>query len=53
MSFDLSVALLEATALLSRDEEIRGEAEQLQLSAGCFNTLVGLVDILDVPFEHQ
>ena len=53
MSFDLSVALLEATAPLSRDEDNRGEAEQLSLSAGTFNALVGLVDILDVPFEHQ
>ena len=52
MSFDLSVALLEATAHLSRDEDIRGEARQLPLGAG-FNALVGLVDILDVPFEHQ
>src|SRR5215467_1817848 len=23
------------------------------LRAGCFNALVGLVDVLDVPFEHQ
>ena len=52
MSFDLSVALLAATAPLSRDEDTRGEAEQLFLRAG-FNALVGLVDILDVPFEHQ
>ena len=53
MSFDLSVALLEATASLSRNEDIRGEAEQLFSSAGFFNALVGLVDILNVPFEHQ
>ena len=53
MNFDLSVALLEATAPYSRDEEIRGEAEQLPLGAGFFNPLVGLVDILDVPLEYQ
>lgn len=58
MSFDLSVALLEATALLSRNEVIKGEAEQLPLGAGFFffvffNALIGLEDILDVPFEHQ
>ena len=53
MSFDLSVALLKATGAVVQDEDSRGEAEQLFLGAGILNALVGLVDILDVPFEHQ
>ena len=39
-------------ALLSR-ARTQGEAALLSLGVGFLNTLVGLVDVLDVPFENQ
>ena len=52
MSFGLSVAWLEATHCCP-GRGTQDEAKLILLSAGAFNTLVCLVDVLDVPFENQ
>ena len=53
MSFGLNVALLEATGAVVQGRRYQWARLNNFLRAGFFNALVGLVDVLDVPFEHE